>query len=271
MITRLKACYKPGELFETENQNNAILDDFYIVADYTPNNSTTGYYTETVVYKRVNKKGTGVRLLKLPALMVETQNAKTQEFDALSGEKYIFTVYLRKGYGNVTQTLKELTSASYPYKYPINSGITMGDVRISISESREAEHEYDGYVQLALLRAVLIKAWQSKLTTLYAATTTDMGIYYKTNPANEPVRVNTQARATAIIGKVKNFVSAALAAERQGGEPDEEIIRGITYYQLQYWLCGDGETLSQYLPADEAEAYCRANYAWCMPVEETTE
>ena len=116
----------------------------------------------------------------------------------------------------------------------------------TIAEDNSAAHEYNGYAQIAAVRLLIDLS-----TSITPAVFTYAGIRVKVGSDYvfpNAIQVAQNKR------KITNCKNAAIAA---GQDVDT-----ITYYQLQHYLIA-----SEYLPADEAVAYCRANYEWCMPIE----
>ncbi|MBR0089279.1 MAG: hypothetical protein IJP94_05485 [Clostridia bacterium] len=242
VTARLKAVYRQGTKCNRTAQNEAsghsTIGELDISLDASPTLSKANY-TIICPYRRINSSGYGVGLVRFPALSCETDTAGTLEFDAKRGNDYIFTMYIRNGYGVLTMWLRNKHSKN------IDTASSASAIT-TIAEDNSAAHEYNGYAQIAAVRLLIDLS-----TSITPAVFTYAGIRVKVGSDYvfpNAIQVAQNKR------KITNCKNAAIAA---GQDVDT-----ITYYQLQHYLIA-----SEYLPADEAEAYCRANYEWCMPIE----
>jgi antitoxin component of MazEF toxin-antitoxin module len=252
----VKAVYIPGDML---NSGANVGDSLYVTTgdlDYSLLSSLKGEETVfgvSLQYRRINKDGYGTTKAHIPKVRMDmTQDNAAQStavtVDVDNGE--VIDVELSPSY-NVATVDYQLVDT---YDANIITGAQYSE------QNEKSIKNIDGLTGGFVYAAMWPELLQDIYDITYNKTTAfltaeELNMLQLKNATNQK-EFSTTAHVTAAKTYLKKYIGFAIA--------DGQDWHTLTYYQVQYAICGKASTAAKYKNAQEAEEYCKATYSWCQ-------
>lgn len=251
----VKAVYEPGTMLDA----GSIGDSHYIMDDDINYDLLTEISGEDTVfgisskYYRINKEGYGVTRAHTPkTAMYMTQDGASQSTvvsaEAENGEMINFELSPSYHVAAIDYQLVDIYNAN------ILTGAKISDMNDKTIKN------IDGLTGGFVFKALWPKLLQNIYDITYGGTTrwdfdaATLNMLQLKNATNQG-DFSTAAHINAAKTYLKKYIGFAIN--------DGQDWRTLTYYQIQYAICGKASTAAKYKNAAECETYCKQNYSWC--------
>jgi hypothetical protein len=254
-VLYVKAVYTPGAMLNSGSKGNAhyvVLNEpeYSLASDLKAEDTVFGVSFQ---YGRINNDGYGVTRAHEPKVRMDlTQDNASQStaisVDVENGE--VIDVQFTPSY--------HVASIDYQLIDVYGENIIRGS---ELSDSNDKTIKNidgltNGYVYTVLWPVLLQYIYDITYSgsSTFADTST-LNMLQLKNATNQK-EFSTNTHVTQAKTYLKKYIGFAIA--------DGQDWHTLTYYQVQYAICGKVTAVSKYKNAADCETYCKENYTWCQ-------